>query len=108
MAKKKTHIVRAPVNAKGYSHHRTLSGYDLEGSIDTVISALEQLKLDYPDKNLVLSWEQEKYEDYYSLHLYEERPETDKERAAREAHYEHLQEQEIAMLKRLKEKYPDA
>lgn len=111
MAKNQTHIVRVPVNVKGYSHQHTLSGYELDGSIDKAIDALEQLKLDYPDKNLFLSWEQEKYEDFHSLHLYEERPENEKERKEREmmqvAHEKQVRKQETELLKRLKEKYPD-
>lgn len=102
--------IRVPVLVPGYHHQATIDGSDLEGSIDDAISALEGLRARYPDKKLILSWERVQYEDYSTYHLYEERPETAEEAAAREAiqnaHADRIKQMELETLERLKKKYP--
>lgn len=112
MAKKNGPVmVRKPVMVPGYSHHYTLDSSSLEGTIGDAIARLEALRAQFPDKNLILSWEQVQWEDYSELHVYEYRPETDEERAAREAEdnrqAEHIKERELAQLEALKKKYPN-
>lgn len=113
MAKKNSPVVvREPVRMKGFGYPITIDGYQLDGTIDHAIERLQKLKEEYPDKNLELSWEQEKYEDSYSFHLYEIRPETEKERKVREdaekARQDRLRAKELEQLEALKKKYPDS
>lgn len=113
MARKpKPKMVRVPVMVPGYHHQLTVDGYDLEGTIDDAISALEILRAKFPDKKLILDWQEVKYEDYKALHVYEERPETAKEVAAREGTQAQqnaaVRKLELAQLAALKAKYPDA
>ena len=66
-----------------YGGDLRLSGSDFEGTPDAIIERMNALKAEYPDKTLTFEWEQERYEDSYSLFLYEIRPETDEEKEAR-------------------------
>lgn len=61
----------------------SLSGYEFDCTPDEVIAKMEALKEEYPDDKLILSWEQEPYDDHYSLFVKRERLETDAERDAR-------------------------
>lgn len=103
----KERIVRVPMLDK-YKSPVRLSTSSLEGSPDEVIKVMQELKADYPGKTLELVWEQEPHDDYYSMFVYESRPENAEEKDARltaerlakerrEAHdratYERLQKQ---------------
>lgn len=86
-----------------------ISGYDLEGTIPEAIALLQALQAEYAEDKIVLSWEQEQYEDSYSLFVKRERPENAEERALRLAASRRQAEtneiHERAMLARLKAKY---
>lgn len=100
--------IRVPLKSKFGSTH-TISGYDLEGSPDEIIAKMNALKAEYPGKEVHLEWEQERYEESYSLHLYEKRLETPEEVAARlDADKERKRQQEArerAEFERLQGKY---
>ena len=100
--------VRVPVNsASGY--HEYISGSELEGSVDTIIAALEKLKASHPGKALHLEWEQIRYDDSYAFHLYENRLETPEEVAKRmeqdAARKSHQEARDRAEFERLSKKY---
>ena len=66
-----------------YGGDLRLSGSEFEGTPDEIITRMNALKAEYPDKNLTFEWEQERFEDSYSLFLYEIRPETEEEKEER-------------------------
>lgn len=96
--------------ANKYGGDLRLSGSELEGTPDEIIEKMNALKAEYPDKNLSFSWEPERYEDSYSLYLYETRPETDEEKEERLAEARSRRESQEAYERRqleiLREKYP--
>lgn len=92
-----------------YNNPRRFSGYDFEGTPDAVIEMMTALKAEYPDKKLVLDWQQEQYDDSYSLFVMEERLETPEEVAERLKRYQSFREQqeahERAEFERLSKKF---
>ena len=99
--------------AHKYGGDLHLSASKLEGTPDEIIAKMNALKAEYPDKNLSFSWEQERYEDRYSLYLYlyETRPETDEEKEERLAETRSRREAQEAYERRqleiLQNKYKD-
>ena len=97
--------------AHKYGGDLRLSASKLEGTPDEIIAKMNALKAEYPDKNLSFSWEQERYEDSYSLYLYETRPETDEEKEERLAETRRRREAQEAYERRqleiLQNKYKD-
>lgn len=83
MAKRKEKKkVCVPVK-NSYGSECRFSGYDFEGTPDDVIKIMETLKSEHPGKALILKWQSERWDDYYSLFVYETREETDEEAAER-------------------------
>lgn len=97
--------------AHKYGGDLRLSGSELEGTPDEIIAKMNALKAEYPDKTLTFEWEQERYEDSYSLYLYETRPETDEEKEERLAETRSRREAQEAYERRqleiLQNKYKD-
>lgn len=103
--------IRVPIKNR-YGLDATLSVYDLVGTPDEVIAKMTALKEDYAGKVVELSWEQDKYDDTYSMHLYELRPENAEERAARlnlaRVQRERQDEYDRQQYERLKAKFEKA
>lgn len=99
----------APKMVKERLGLRYFSVSDLEGSIDNAIKMLQAIKNEHPGKNLFLEYEQEPYEDSYSLNLYEIRHETAEETKKRkklEAELKaRIESAELAQLERLQKKF---
>lgn len=73
-------VISVLVPGAGFS----LREFDCE-DVDAIIERLQDLKLSCPGQKLELRIEQEAYCDFESYRVYEKRPETDEEMAARQA-----------------------
>ena len=68
--------------------HTTIES-SLDGlTLPEAIAFLQRTQERYPNKEIVIKWEEEKWSDDYQLSLYERRDETDEEEASREAEQE--------------------
>lgn len=63
----------------------SISGYDLEGTPSQAAAKLMALYDTFPNRELELRYEKDRYEDSYSLYVYSWRDETDTEWSTRDA-----------------------
>lgn len=87
----------------------SFDGYEFDGTPDELIAKMNWLKAEHPGKELSLSWEQRRWDDSYSLFVYEERLETAEEVAARLEQEKAIQRQrdeyDRAQYERLQKKF---